>query len=106
MKKNNVVSIGIALLFLVATVGGGAAQSVDKLKFVGQKLAFGAFILQFDSGGTFTLEGKGWPSVNGNWKSKDNEIELTISSRPVAATGATRHRQLNLIVLAFPITVH
>ncbi|HET6890774.1 MAG TPA: PQQ-binding-like beta-propeller repeat protein [Pyrinomonadaceae bacterium] len=67
-------------------------QSVDKLKFVGQQLTFGAFILRFDFGGTFTLEGKGWPSLNGNWKSNENEIELTMSSGPGGCDGAGRYQ--------------
>lgn len=67
-------------------------QAVDKLKFVGQSLTFGAFVLRFDSGGTFTLEGKGWPSLNGNWKSKEDEIELTMSGGPGGCDGAGRYQ--------------
>src|SRR5215510_9671046 len=43
-------------------------------------LKFGAFVARFDPAGTLTLEGAGWPKLNGTWKSLDaNQVELKIS---------------------------
>ncbi len=110
MKRNIVVNLAIALMLVSDIVTGSAldahnptdvslsspttlsfVQAVDKLKFVGQQLTFGAFVVQFDKGGTFKLEGKGWPSLNGNWKSKENEIELTMSGGPGGCDGTGRY---------------
>jgi outer membrane protein assembly factor BamB len=91
MKSNIVVSIGIAIVLVGGTLAG-RAQTTDNPKFVGEQLKFGAFLLRFDAGGTFTLEGRGWSSVNGNWKSKDNEIELTMSGGPGGCDGAGRYQ--------------
>jgi outer membrane protein assembly factor BamB len=55
-------------------------------------LAFGAFIVRFDPGGTFSLEGKGWPSMNGNWKSQGSEIELSMSGGPGGCDGPGKYR--------------
>src|SRR5215204_6082050 len=35
-----------------------------------EPLKFGAFVVRFDPAGTLTLEGKGWPKLNGSWKSR------------------------------------
>jgi hypothetical protein len=55
-------------------------------------LAFGAFIVRFNPGGTFSLEGKGWPSMNGNWKSQGAEIELSMSGGPGGCDGPGKYR--------------
>jgi outer membrane protein assembly factor BamB len=55
-------------------------------------LTFGVFAAQFDSNRTFTLEGKGWPSMKGNWKSKGDEIELSMSGGPDGCGGPGRYR--------------
>ena len=58
-------------------------------------LAFGAFVARFNPGGTFSLEGKGWPSMNGNWKSQGAEIELSMSGGPGGCDGPGRYRLAN-----------
>ncbi len=67
---------------------------IDKLKFVGQSLTFGAFLLRFDPAGTFTLEGQGWPNLSGNWKSAEGEIELSMSGGPGGCDGPGRYQYL------------
>jgi len=47
-----------------------------------EQLRFGAFLAQFDPGGTFTLKGQGWPALNGNWRSNGAEVELAMSGGP------------------------
>ncbi|HEY5405182.1 MAG TPA: hypothetical protein VIK24_20085, partial [Pyrinomonadaceae bacterium] len=51
-------------------------------KLPSEPLKFGAFQAQFDPGGTFKLQGAGWPPLSGNWKITGNEIELTTSGGP------------------------
>jgi outer membrane protein assembly factor BamB/protein tyrosine phosphatase (PTP) superfamily phosphohydrolase (DUF442 family) len=48
-----------------------------------QPLKFGAFLVRFDPAGTLTLEGSGWPKMNGTWKSlAADQIELAMSGGP------------------------
>jgi len=56
-----------------------------------QLLRFGAFTARFDPGGTFTLQGQGWPPLNGTWKSTGSEIELLISGGPGGCDGPGRY---------------
>ncbi len=55
-------------------------------------LKFGAFVLRFDTGGTFTLQGQGWPALNGTWKTAGGEIELRMSGGPGGCDGPGRYR--------------
>jgi len=57
-----------------------------------QPLSFGVFSAHFDPAGTFTMEGKGWPKLSGNWKATASEIELTMSGGPGGCDGAGRYR--------------
>ena len=50
-------------------------------------MSFGAFTVRFDPGGTFTLEGSGWPKLNGNWKKTGSEVELAMSGGPGGCNG-------------------
>jgi outer membrane protein assembly factor BamB len=69
-------------------------------------LKFGAFVARFDPGGTFTLQGQGWPTLNGTWKSTGNEIALTMSGGPGGCDGTGRYqfrmdgKHLNLRLVA------
>ena len=46
-------------------------------------LKFGVFVASFDPAGTFTLEGAGWPKLNGTWKNLEaNQVELAMSGGP------------------------
>ena len=69
-------------------------------------LKFGVFVARFDPGGTFTLQGQGWPAMNGTWKSDGNEIALTMSGGPGGCDGAGRYqfridgKHLNLALVA------
>ena len=55
-------------------------------------LRFGAFIAQFDPGGTFTLRGQGWPGMSGTWKTNGTEVELLMSSGPGGCDGTGRYQ--------------
>jgi outer membrane protein assembly factor BamB len=54
----------------------------DTVKLPSEPLKFGAFLVQFDPGGTFKLSGAGWPALSGNWRANGNEIEMTTSGGP------------------------
>jgi outer membrane protein assembly factor BamB len=55
-------------------------------------MKFGAFVAQFDAGGTFKLEGAGWPPFSGKWKSKGDELELSTTGAPKGCDGPARYR--------------
>ncbi len=84
----------IRLLSLVLSISGilvsGNAQQPN-LQPPSDPLKFGAFVARFDPGGTFTLEGKGWPALNGNWKTEGTQIELTMSGGPGGCDGPGRY---------------
>jgi outer membrane protein assembly factor BamB len=71
----------LSFFFLIALFTSGFAQD-SAIKLPSEPMKFGAFIVQFDPGGTFKLQGAGWPSFAGNWKATGNEIELTVSGGP------------------------
>jgi outer membrane protein assembly factor BamB len=54
-------------------------------------LKFGAFIIRFDRGGTFTLQGQGWPALSGNWKTDGAVVELKMSGGPGGCDGSGRY---------------
>jgi outer membrane protein assembly factor BamB len=55
-------------------------------------LKFGAFIVRLDPGGTFTLQGQGWPKLGGNWKSEGSKIEFLMSGGPGGCDGPGRYQ--------------
>src|SRR6266536_535243 len=89
--------LGLVLLLAMGMV----VSSVSKLAVASQQtdvqipsnsLTFGVFVARFDSSGTFTLEGDRWPSMKGNWKSKGDEIELSMTGGPNGCNGPGRYR--------------
>ena len=66
---------------LVCTGLLAVAQQTD-FQMPSTPLSFGAFTARFEAGGTFTMEGKGWPKLSGNWKTAGSEIQLTMSGGP------------------------
>ena len=97
MRRIDCKRLGLALLLAIGIVTtstskpAGASRQTD-VQVPSSKLTFGAFAAQFDSNRTFTLEGKGWPSMKGNWKSKGDEIELSMSGGPDGCGGPGRYR--------------
>jgi outer membrane protein assembly factor BamB len=98
------ISARVAVITAIAILGanllipGASAQETvhpTKLDLPSHRLAFGAFVVRFDPGGTFTLEGKGWPALNGNWKMTGPEVELTMSGGPGGCDGTGRYRVRN-----------
>jgi outer membrane protein assembly factor BamB len=81
-----------AKIFLLLLLSGPAsfAQQVNT-PIPTIPLRFGAFVARFDPGGTFTLQGQGWPALNGNWKTDGAVIELTMSGGPGGCDGPARY---------------
>ncbi len=55
-------------------------------------LTFGVFTARFDPTGTFSVEGSGWPKINGTWKNLGSEVELLMSGGPGGCDGPGKYR--------------
>lgn len=55
-------------------------------------LKYGVFTVRFDPRGTFTLEGAGWPKLNGNWTRKTGEVELVSTGGTAACAAPGQYR--------------
>jgi outer membrane protein assembly factor BamB len=80
---------GIATLSISGPVY--AIQQTD-VQVPSTPLTFGVFVVRFNSDGTFKLEGERWPTLNGSWKSKGDEIELLTTGGPKGCDGTGRYR--------------
>jgi outer membrane protein assembly factor BamB len=91
--KNQTLSTALLSFVLLLILGSAVvfAQQAE-LKLPSEPMKFGVFVVRFDPGGTFTLQGERWPALNGNWKSNGNEIELTMSGGPGGCDGPGRYR--------------
>ena len=78
-KASHAIPRVISILFCTTLLV--LAQQAD-FQMPSGPLSFGAFTATFDAGGTFTLEGVGWPKLTGNWKTSGSEIQLTMSGGP------------------------
>ncbi|HYO63709.1 MAG TPA: PQQ-binding-like beta-propeller repeat protein [Pyrinomonadaceae bacterium] len=90
-------SLRLALLLAAAFVAAAPATSFvvgqTELKLPTHTLAFGVFVARFEPGGTFTLRGDGWPTLDGKWSAKGgDEIELTTAGGPRRCEGPGRYR--------------
>jgi outer membrane protein assembly factor BamB len=57
-----------------------------------EQMSFGAFTARFDPAGTFTLQGTGWPKMDGTWKQSGAEVELSLSGGPGGCDTPGRYR--------------
>ena len=86
-----------AILFLTMAVSSFNPRNVSALQeqqaqLPNDPLTFGAFVVHFVPGGTFSLMGKGWPALNGTWKQEGSEVELRMSGGPGGCDGPGRYR--------------
>jgi outer membrane protein assembly factor BamB len=89
MKRPPSVHLRFVLFLLLTSVVTSAQQSPAPLPSF--PLKFGAFIARFDPGGTFTLQGQGWPALNGKWTTNGAVVELTMSGGPGGCDGTGRY---------------
>lgn len=85
-----------AMLFGLGIVAIGASTPLrapqTDVQVPSYSIKFGAFAARFDSGGTFTIEGTGWPRMSGTWKTKGDQIELSMTGAPKDCDGVGRYR--------------
>jgi outer membrane protein assembly factor BamB len=79
------INLRIVLLVLFSFIVASAQQSPGALP--SEALKFGAFVVKFDPGGTFSLQGQGWPALSGKWKTNGGLVELTMSGGPGGCDG-------------------
>lgn len=89
MKTWQKINVGILLILVFSSLISRGQQSPAALP--SGPLKFGAFIVRFDPGGTFTLEGKGWPALRGKWTTNSAVIDLTMSGGPGGCEGTGRY---------------
>ena len=82
---------------IIKVVPGGFEQQTPSApqttaQLPSNPLKFGAFVARFDPGGTFTLQGKGWPPLSGNWKRDGSEIQFLMSGGPGGCDGPGRYQ--------------
>jgi outer membrane protein assembly factor BamB len=99
MKRTASGGLVITLAVIAAVAGNlwpvlpvlNASAQEAAMQLPSSPLKFGAFVARFDSGGTFTLQGAGWPSLSGNWKRTGSTIELSMSGGPGGCDGPGRY---------------
>jgi outer membrane protein assembly factor BamB len=100
MKRTHIISLGIVFALAASIIS--AQQAAPQLP--SEPLKFGAFIVRFDPGGTFSLQGSGWPALSGNWKSSADQIELTMTGGPGGCDGPGRyHYQVDGTKVSFSL---
>ena len=99
MKRiQTVKQLGLAIVLAASGVLAASASSYPPSRqpataqLPAFPLKFGAFLATFGADGTFTLEGEGWPSLRGTWKTTDRQIELAMTQRPEGCDGPGRYR--------------
>src|SRR5688572_15560080 len=88
-------SLALVTLSLMAGLNHLVVQEVSSqtTSLPSYQLKFGAFTARFDPGGTFILQGQGWPALNGNWKGGGpSEVELMMSGGPGGCDGPGRYQ--------------
>lgn len=94
LKRVLVLSLILGIVIISASgllAFRALAQQTDT-QLPNYPIAFGAFVARFDPAGTFTLQGQGWPALNGSWKMSGAEIALTMTGGPGGCDGAGRYR--------------
>jgi outer membrane protein assembly factor BamB len=76
----------------LATVRVAAGEPRASAALPESPLSFGAFTARFAPDGTFALDGQGWPSLAGTWKSEDALVELLSRPGPDGCKETGRYR--------------
>lgn len=91
MKTKKSIHLLLTLAMSISATAMLVFAQQPSLQPPAEPLKFGVFVLRFDPGGTFKLEGKGWPALNGNWKTEGTQIELAMSGGPGGCDGPGRY---------------
>jgi outer membrane protein assembly factor BamB len=81
----------VALLF-VAGAAGALARAQQPPGPPAYPLQFAGFAARFQPDGTFSLEGSGWPTFTGTWKSTAGGIEIVTPDAPGGCDKPGRYR--------------
>lgn len=93
MKHFASIKLGLAVVIVAGfALAATAIAQQPAFQLPSDPMKFGAFVVRFDRGGTFTLQGQGWPSLNGSWKLNGAEIELSMTGGPGGCDGLGRYR--------------
>ena len=91
--KSRFFSLLIGLTLSVSVVFQGTRAQDQNFALPNYPLTLGVFVMQFYPGGTFSIEGKGWPTVNGSWKLNGSELELGVGAGSCEVAGRYRLRR-------------
>ncbi len=94
-KSHLRVSLAFASLFCflgISDPGSSVIGHQTVVQLPSHSMSFGAFTSRFETGGTFSLEGQGWPAMKGTWKIVEAEVELLLSGGPGGCDGPGRYR--------------
>ena len=80
------------MMIAVTLVLAAGTPLPEPVQLPAQTLKFGVFTARFDPAGTFSLEGQGWPSMNGTWKASGSEVEFLLSGGQAGCQGPGRYR--------------
>ena len=75
-SRSRLFSLLIGITLSVSVIFQGTRAQNQSFALPDYPLTLGVFVMHFYSGGTFSIEGKGWPTVNGSWKLNGSELEL------------------------------
>jgi outer membrane protein assembly factor BamB len=100
MKRLACITLGVALMLAASVASNWWGVSIAPTVMAQEAVVglptypvkFGAFVAQFDPGGTFTLQGQGWPKMNGNWKRENSAIEFLMSGGPGGCDGPGKYQ--------------
>jgi outer membrane protein assembly factor BamB len=82
-----------ALMLIVALVAASDPIAMQRqAPLPSTPLHFSSFVATFGSDGAFTLQGQGWPTFKGTWKTESGEVTLVTSGGPEACSGPGRYR--------------
>ncbi|MGI8782147.1 MAG: PQQ-binding-like beta-propeller repeat protein [Acidobacteriota bacterium] len=98
LRQIHGVELGLAMVLAAVSILGAGASGAQPstqpaaAQIPASPLKYGAFIATFGADGAFTIEGQGWPRINGAWKIDGAEIELAVSQAPKGCEGPGRYR--------------
>lgn len=96
MKRTGRKSLRLALALAVCLTAASHAVVTGRqadARIPSTPLRFGVFTARFDPSGAFKLEGDRWPTLNGSWKLKGDEVELLpTSDAPKGCEGPGRYK--------------
>ncbi|MGI8919191.1 MAG: PQQ-binding-like beta-propeller repeat protein [Pyrinomonadaceae bacterium] len=90
--RSRFLALLIGITLSVSVIFPNTRAQDQKFALPDYPLTLGVFVMQFYPGGTFSIEGKGWPTVNGSWKLNGSEMELGVAPGSCEVPGHYRLR--------------